>query len=136
MGIIYGPTKRTKVGNPNAKQRQLDADWQAMLEKHAKPLERGAVSNGFVVKAKTNKQKRLEAREAAAAIVAKSTLRDSIRYPSLPMKGNATKPVVDPLAEAKRGLATRIGQAYNKGGLQYLSDDEMAEQKTGVHRRR
>lgn len=39
----------------NAKERQLLADWEASVERHAKPLERGAVAKAVVVFVETDK---------------------------------------------------------------------------------
>ena len=63
-------------------------------------------------------------------------LEQTRRIPSLPMGAGGTKPVVDPLAEVKQKLKANVGQVYNKGGPQYLSDADIEEQKTGSHRRR
>lgn len=106
---------------PTAKQRELAAEWEKLCRKHARPLELGAQAKGITLKAKPQKQVVVHARPQAPAKFVKDT---------------GTRSVVDPLAVIKAALAPRIGQSYSKGGLQYLTDDEMNEQRTGAHRRR
>lgn len=127
MGIIYQTVRRTRK-KPDAKQRQLADDWEALKAKHSAPLERGHVNRGTTVPKLTNKQKRELRRQQQALVV--EPLPHSTSF------GSATLPVVDPLAGAKRELSARVGQSFSKGGLQYLTDDELAEQRTGVHKRR
>lgn len=124
MAIIYQPVKRTRKSN--AQTRELDDAWENLKAAHAKPLERGCINRGTKAPKLNNKQKRAAKRAAAA----EPTIPHSTSF------GTATVPVNDPLAEAKRNLASRVGQSFNKGGLQYLTDDEMAEQRTGAHKRR
>lgn len=108
---------------PTAKERELVAQWERLMKAHSKPLERGAKAKGV----------RIETRGKKPALAPTEVS----KRPSRPVyMGSATKPAVDPLAEAKKQLMSRVGQAYNKGGLQLLTDAEIAEQKTGSHRRR
>lgn len=46
------PPKYPKQDNPRAKQRQLKAEWDALLARHASPLEGGAKARGLKVRAK------------------------------------------------------------------------------------
>lgn len=55
---------------------------------------------------------------------------------SVPMGAGGTAPYDRDLEEAKRLLAGRTGPLYNKGGYQYLTDDDLAQLKTGSLRRR
>lgn len=106
------------------KERELDASWEDILKRHSKPLERGAKAKGIKVVTKPNRNLQRSSDNQSQLLKAKYVI------------GSGTKPAVDPLAEVKRQMAHRVGQAYNKGGLVYLSDKDMDEQKTGSHRRR
>ena len=106
------------------KQRELDASWEDILKRHSKPLERGAKAKGIKVVAKPNRNLQRSSDNQSQLLKAKYVI------------GSGTKPAVDPLAEVKRQMAHRVGQAYNKGGLSLLTDDEMREQRTGAHLRR
>ncbi len=107
-----------------AQQRQLDAEWQKLLKSHSKPLERGhkAKGGGSILVLPTESQSPFT--------------RPTERPKSLGTFGAATVPVIDPLKSAKDNLKSRTGQLYNKGGIQYLTDADMLEQKTGSHKRR
>lgn len=53
------------------------------------------------------------------------------------MSGAATKAVpTEDMQAAIHKVSSRVGMSYNKGGLQYLTDDELREQRTGAHKRR
>ena len=74
--IIHPHIKKRKKRKPNAKERQLAADWEALVKKHEpkKPV---------VAKSSVEAWK-----------PAKSYIRETPRYPSLGMTGgNATKPI-------------------------------------------
>ena len=74
--IIHTHIKKRKKRKPDAKQRQLAADWEALLKKHEpkKPVVTG---------------KTVEAWKPT-----KSFVRETEKYPSLGMGGgNATKPI-------------------------------------------
>lgn len=126
MGIIrISDGRRVKRRKLNvAEQRDLALQWEKICASHARPLERGAQAKNVVVKPVKVKVSKAVKTKVVAPVHKPMAL------------FVATKPVVDPLAQAKRDLAPRVGQAFNKGGLQYLSDDDMAEQKTGAHKRR
>lgn len=126
MAIIHSPTRRTKPKKMDAKQRQLQADWEKLMSKHSKPLDRGAKANGLKVKPAPQ--------TAVEAVQFEPSVRTANK--GFKMMGAATVPVRDELADAKKALSSRIGQSYNKGGLQYLTDDEIEEQRTGAHKRR
>lgn len=130
MAIVYTKTKRSKRKSTKA-TRSLDADWEALLAKHTKPLEYGAKAKGSSVK--TVKVK--------PVWVAPSTTRDTtpgnLKVVSVPMTGAATLPnKPTDLQDAIHKVSSRVGISYNKGGLQYLSDAELQEQRTGAHKRR
>jgi hypothetical protein len=132
MKIIYERKKKQKRHKPKAIDRQLAADWIGLLAKHGAPLEKGAKSCGSLPGIGTLSP---DGRPLNLTCIAPYK-RFNKEIPSLPMQGVATKPSVDILRDAKRQLAPRTGLGYNKGGLQYLTDDELAEQRTGVHKRR
>ena len=120
---------RPKIKRPpvlTAAQRELQAEWEALQKRHSAPLEKGAKAKGIQV-------------VQGVAINPRPSrfIRSTERANSLPMFGNATKalPSAD-MIEAKEKLKSRIGISYNKGGLMYLTDAELEEQKTGAHRRR
>ena len=131
MSYFSIPLKRSKKGRPTAEQRALDAEWQRLKASHAKPLEKGAKANGRSDTKKTSTM--------CAVLQPTPFKRDTgmRSIPSLPMTGNATKPIATKdLLEAHQALKGRVGQSFSKGGLQYLSDSELLEQRTGSHRRR
>lgn len=112
-----------------AAKRALAAEWEALLAAHSKPLERGAKAKGVESKPLTK-----------VRLSPQGSVRDTstvLKISSVPMKGAATLPSLsEDLRAARQNLAARVGMSYNKGGLQYLSDDELKEQRTGVHKRR
>ncbi len=123
--------KKRKPSKKTAAQRKLDTDWEAMLKAHAKPLEKGGKANGIkvAVKAKPKFEFKLGPVEPDRPIEKKLPV-------PLSQKLAGTLPITDPLAEAKHALKHRVGQAYNKSGISYLTDDELKEQRTGSHKRR
>ena len=130
MAIIRQHFKKKKAGKPTAKQRELAAQWEATLAAHGRPLEKGKKVAGSLPGAKA------KADPIALPTQAKPHKRTNEVVPSLPMSGTATKPVTDEAAQAKKEMRGRVGIAFNKGGLQYLTDSDLAEQKTGGHKRR
>lgn len=121
--------KRTRKVPNTAASRALDAEWERLLATHAKPLERGAKAKGVTTKF-----------SPAVVLSPAGGVRDtstSFSIQSVPMTGAATLPRVnEDMQQARTSLAARVGLSYNKGGLQYLSDDELKEQRTGSHKRR
>jgi hypothetical protein len=125
--------RKRKDKNPNnAATRKLAQEWAAMVEAHSLPLERGAKAKGVDTTALTVKAKPLLSRVTARTVENLGYQIQSVR-----MNGAATKSTPTPeLAAAMKHVAGRTGAAYNKGGLQYLTDDELAEHRTGAHKRR
>lgn len=112
---------------PSKKERELAASWEELMKKHSKPLERGAKAKGVSILAKKPKLVSL----GPSGGVSTGPL------PARYLIGSGTKPKEDQsLIEAKRSMAHRVGQSFNKGGLSYLTDDELKEQTTGAHLRR
>ncbi len=108
--------------NPKAKARELQCSWEALLEKHAKPLEKGR-----------------RAKLRVDTPPPKMYRRETPKYPSLQTRGTAVcgSSIKDPsLLAAIKEQASNVGQSYNKGGLQYLTPAERLEQRSGQHRRR
>lgn len=129
--LIFEKRKRQKAKKPNAAQRALAAEWERIKAEHTTPLSKGAAANGIKVKNKQVPvlfQPRFMLEEQAPPS-------KSLPEP-LHDKKTGVKPLVDDLAAAKKALKGRVGPAFNKGGLQFLTDDELVEQRTGVHRRR
>jgi hypothetical protein len=113
------------------KARELQESWQKLLERHSKPLERGAKAYGL---------SRVSGVENFL-VTPKPFRRKSIleSAPSLEMRGKGEtflKPEDESLREAKEKIKARVGQVYNKGGLQLLTNLDIEEQKEGSHRRR
>jgi len=115
--------KKTKP-KPQAKERQLSKEWQDILKRHSAPFGKGRASVAF------------EGKLLSPVVTTPVTRLDHRALPSLRMEGVATTPAVDPLSEAKSALKWRVGQAFNKAGPSYLTDDELEEQRGGTHRRR
>lgn len=124
--------KRSYREPRNAYERELLASWQKIVSASQAPLERGAVAKGSAVVSAPDEP------PARMSTSLRSGAYDASFVGSLPMGkgGGGTVPAVDPLHEVKRELAGRTGQAYNKGGIQYLSDADLQEQRSGSHRRR
>jgi hypothetical protein len=55
---------------------------------------------------------------------------------SMPMGAGATVPYDPSLEAAKAALAHRTGALYNKGGMAYMSDQDLEDLKAGAMRRR
>jgi len=123
MAIIRPYLGRKKKRKPTAEEREQALKWEKLLAKHSKPLERGAQANGI---------KNVKGVPKAVP----DFKRQNPDIPSLPMSGVATKPISDPAAAEKHAMKARAGINYNKGGVQYLSDLDLKEQKSGTHRRR
>jgi hypothetical protein len=108
-------TKR-KQKKPDARQRQLKADWEATLAKHGVPLERGAKSKGILV-SRTRKQEKL---------VLPSTnvdpSRDLRRHPSLETPGGsaAAKSSVQYTGSAMLG----VGQMHKSNAVPVFSTED------------
>ena len=76
MALIYTNLPKRKKRKPNAKQRQLASDWQALLEKYEPKKPVGATS------------------EKSSYKPPKAYVRETKKYPSLGVGGgNATKPI-------------------------------------------
>jgi hypothetical protein len=111
---------------PSKKERELAASWEELMKKHSRPLEGGAKAKGVSILAKKPKPVRLD-----------PSINPSGPLPARYVVGSGTKPNEDQsLIDAKRSIAHRVGQSFNKGGLSYLTDDELKEQTTGAHLRR
>lgn len=123
MAIVSPKFKKRKPRKPTAEERELARNWEQVLAKHAKPLERGAKAKGI---------KNVKGVPKAVP----DFKRQGPDIPSVPMYGSATKPIADPAAAEKHAMKARAGINYNKGGVQYLSDLDLEEQKSGTHRRR
>jgi len=128
MAIIKQYLGKKKKRKPTAAERELAESWEKLKLQHAKPLERGSEARGKLAGTSQHKKQKHE-----PAIPYKRLTPD---IPSLPMTGAATKPIADPAAAEKHAMKARAGIQFNKGGIQYLSDLDMAEQRTGVHKRR
>jgi hypothetical protein len=127
MAIIHPYMGKRKKQKPNAEQRALAEAWDRLQARHSNPLELGSKAKGKLPGTKNVKG-------VPKAIPVFKRKNEDI--PSLPMNGTATLPISDPAAAEKHAMKARAGVNYNKGGLQFLSDLDMAEQKTGVHKRR
>lgn len=55
---------------------------------------------------------------------------------SVPMGAGGTLPIDRELDAAKEDLAWRTGALFPKGGVQYMTDNDLAELKQGITRRR
>ena len=118
--------KRRKP-TPNKKD-QLQADWEKLHAAHSKPLERGAKAKGVGTISSVSAPNRAF-RRTPDSLVGAASLNTTV---------NATTVKIEDaeMLRVKRELAARTGQAYNKGGIQLLTDLDMQEQRSGSHRRR
>lgn len=132
MAIIYQHPLKRKKRKPSAEEQKLRKEWERLLQTHSKPLEGGKKVRGSLPKAKpVGRQTQVLLQTPMA-----HPRGPDPKLPSLPMGLGGTKMAIDPLAGEKHALKTRVGQVFNKGGPQYLSDDDIAEQRTGSHKRR
>lgn len=128
--IVYEKRKKQKPKKLTVAQQALADEWVRIVESHKKPLVKGAIANGVKI------AKPAEAKiPVLLAIEPAPPKMKDLPIPLNP-KSVGTKPITDELIEAKRNLAGRVGVSYNKGGIQYLTDDELKEQQSGSHRRR
>lgn len=120
--------KPFKPKTPN-RAEQLARDWEAMMAKHAKPLERGAIAKGVTS---------VPSAEVKLPVVTEPLIRETPVKPSRSMflHANATTPHPNNDPRLLLDATAHIGQLYNKGGLQVLTPGDVAEQKSGSHRRR
>ena len=130
MAIIRQQFKKAKKRKPTEAERKLRDEWDRILQSHSKPLDQGLKARG---KLPGTGAKTLVKPQYTSKLPEKSP---DQKLPSLPMGYGGTKPAIDPLAEAKQSVKARTGQVYNKGGVQYLTDEDLKEQKSGSHRRR
>ena len=105
--IIY-INQRSRKRKPNAKQRQLAADWDALVKKHAaKPVSKKLKVEPYVPP--------------------KAYVRETPYIPSLKdFTGNATKPV-----EGKRYTGSKIigiGTLHKSNAVPIFSDEEAKDQ--------
>ena len=105
-----------------------------MLARHAKPLEKGAIANGLSSARKVDVE--YYRHQPSSAVIPRQDKLASV--PSLKSTDNCTTIKVEDaeMIQVKRELATRTGQAWNKGGIQLLTELDIQEQRTGAHRRR
>lgn len=131
MSIIHSYHKKCKARKPTKADKELAEQWERLVRSHQKPLEQGVKVRGRLpgpsMKALVKPQYTGQAQRPRP---------EDPPAPSLPMGHGGTKPAIDPIASEKRALKARVGQEFNKAGLTYLTDDVLAEQKTGNHRRR
>ena len=81
--IVYTSAKsKKKKAQAGARERELKAQWESLLKKHATPLERGGKSNGVQPKA---------SRKASAQVIDTKPLKDTYSG----MKGVAALKPVD-----------------------------------------
>jgi hypothetical protein len=102
MTLIHTSFKKRKPKKPNAKQRELQAQWESLLKKHApKTVPKG------IVMYKPPKQ----------------IVRETPRYPSLNSGlGNATKPIHH--EKVYTGTAMKgIGTMHKSNAVPIFSDD-------------
>ncbi len=111
-----------------SKAAQLQADWEKLLAAHSKPLERGAKAKSVGTISSVSAPNRAF-RRTSEQLVGAASLNTTV---------NATTVKIEDaeMLRVKRELAARTGQAYNKGGIQLLTDLDMQEQRSGSHRRR
>lgn len=68
---------------------------------------------------------------------ARSTVNPALTIKSVPMGPGGGVPIPDMELEAmKAALAKKTGPLYNKGGPQYMTDEDRAQLKSGSLRRR
>lgn len=115
------------------KQQELQSDWEKVQASHkAVPKFAGKYgSSDMQVKRKFNIQTLAPA--GGARQISNSGL--NVRV-NTPMGSGGTIPYDASLEAAKAGLAGRTGALYNKGGMAFISDADLAEMTTGSHRRR
>lgn len=128
MAIIHPYLSRKKKRKPTEAERKLRAEWDRIVASHAKPLELGSKAKGKIPGTSTRNMK------CVPKVIPYH--RETPDIPSLPMNGTATVPIIDPAAAEKHAMKRHAGIAFNKGGVMYLSDADLAEQRTGVHKRR
>jgi len=108
--IIY-TNQRSKKRKPNAKQRQLAAEWEAIKLKHAtKPVAKSKKSDIYVPP--------------------KTFVRETPYYPSLPPSGpmTCTKPLEEKRYTGDKMLG--IGTLHKSNAVPIFTEDEAKDQAT------
>jgi len=108
MMIIHTPLKKRKAKKPNAKQRQLQSDWEKLMKKYEpkKPLAATRTEN------------------SSSYSLGKTARRETPYYPSLNSGlGTATKPINS--QKVYTGTAMKgIGTMHKSNSVPIFSDEE------------
>lgn len=89
--VVPSVRKPKKPKNKTAAQRQLDADFAAMMERHAKPLEHGAKTKGKLPEVKTKKKRQSKhVQEVTVPPLVPPPGRESAKLPSKVTPGGST----------------------------------------------
>jgi hypothetical protein len=109
--IIYTNQRSKKKKNPTKKQRELDASWNELVQKHAHVQK-------FSSKSSTNK---------TIMTAPKPYVRETVQYPSLKdFTGNATKPI-----EGKRYTGDKIigiGTLHKSNAVPIFTNEDAKDQ--------
>ena len=106
--LIYTHTKRSKPRKPNAKQRELAAEWQEILNKH-KPI------------------KTVSAVKKCDILNPKPYVRETAKVPSLSTFGDTcTKPIHGKVYTGNKMIG--IGTLHKSNAVPIFSDDDAKDQ--------
>lgn len=107
--IIHTHFKKPKAKKPNAKQRELAAEWEAMLKKY--------------------ESKKVLPKNVQSYTSPKPFIRETIRYPSLnSFEGSCTKPIHGKVYTGDKMIG--IGTLHKSNAVPIFSDDEAKDQAT------
>ena len=119
--------KKRKTSKTSAEKRKLEADWLALIAKHATPLERGAVSKGSKLETVPKKKRHSKHIEQVSG-VPKLTVppgRETPKIPSRVTGGHSTKAKDVP---TYTGTAMKgIGQMHKSNMIPLFSDEHMVD---------
>lgn len=120
--------------NKKRQQEQLAKEWQALQEKHAQ-------YQPFSARNKNHRQPGRQV-DLPGALSKKfgepprTIENQGVRISSVRMGTGAATVRFDPsLEEAKRALRGRTGQLFNKGGMQFMTDQDLADLAKGTNRK-
>ena len=113
MQILHTSFKKRKTKKPNAKQRELNASWEAMLKKHA---------NSGLKKYPAKIEKKSSDRLSEVYSLGTPACRETPKIPSLPFTGGVCAKKANPVYT---GTAIKgIGTMHKSNAVPIFSDEE------------
>jgi hypothetical protein len=116
----------------SAKEREAREGWERITNAHSGVTRYAGKYGGPTKTPRKFKPVTLSPQQVGGRV----TTNPNVNIRSVPMGAGGTVPYDPSLEEAKANLAWRAGQLYNKGGDQYMTDEDLKQMQTGALRRR